>query len=149
MVILTCIVIIFLNLGSFVINIHSNMVSRHPNYQNVNFRHLFVSTFENSWLFCFLSDNDDSNLIGLLVHSLIVENFINIYFLKNNGTMWQTVHLRFTYFTLFDLTILTFIFCPNIILWVDVKITPLSIQSSLTLLRLFTAEEKSWLSLLF
>jgi len=113
------------------------------------FRHLFVSTFENSWLFCFRSDNDDSNLIGLLVHSLIVENFINIYFLKNNGTMWQTVHLRFTYFTLFDLTILTFIFCPNIILWVDVKITLLSIQSSLTLLRLFTAEEKSWLSLLF
>lgn len=75
--------------------------------------------------------------------------FYNIYFLKNNGTMWQTVHLRFTYFTLFDLTILTFIFCPNIILWVDVKITLLSIESSLTLLRLFKAEEKSWLSLLF
>jgi hypothetical protein len=82
------------------------------------------------------------------IHLLIVENFINIYFLRNNGTMWQTIHLRFTYFTLFDLTILTYIFCPNIILWVDVKITLLSIESSLTLLRLFKAEEKSWLSLL-
>jgi len=31
-----------------VISIHSNMVSKDPNYQNVNFRHLYVSTFENS-----------------------------------------------------------------------------------------------------
>jgi hypothetical protein len=40
----------------------------------------------------FLFENDGSNLVGLLIHLLIVENFINILFLKNDGTTQQIFH---------------------------------------------------------
>jgi hypothetical protein len=46
----------------------------------------------------FLSKNDDFNLVGLLIHLLIVEKcFINIIFLRNDGTTQQTVYIRCIY----------------------------------------------------
>jgi hypothetical protein len=56
-----------------------------------------VSIFGNSQLIFFLFKNDGSDLVGLLIHFLIAENFINILVLKNDGTTQQIFHLRFTY----------------------------------------------------